>query len=52
MQELLRFRQIHLDFDTCEQFAEAGGELGVGGVGRRCLSVRYFAYGLTLKNCD
>ena len=27
----LCYRQMHLDFHTCVQFAKTGGELGAGG---------------------
>ena len=42
------YRQLHLDFHACEQFAKTGGELGAGGGGRRWLSGRYFTHSLTL----
>ena len=52
MQKFLRYQEIHFDIHAIGQLTSMVGELGVGGVGRRCLSGRYFTHGLTLKNYD
>ena len=49
MQEFLRYRENHFDIPAIGQLTSMVGELGIGGVGRRCWSGRYFTHGLTPK---
>ena len=48
MKEFLRYRENHFDIPAIGQLTSMVGELGIGGVGRRCWSGRYFTRGLTL----
>ena len=48
MQEFLHYRENHFDIHAIGQPNSMVGESGIGGVGRRCWSGRYFTRGLTL----